>query len=227
MADASVDDRWIGGVELKVGGVGGGQTAADLRLRSTPVGGCEDTTGAGALGVTLGFLGVCLLLAPKLFGAATQAAPPALAVLCCLAASCTYVFAGLYARRFKAMGIAPLQLSFGQLAASSVMMLPIAGVVDRPWTLPVPHAAPLAALVGLAVISTALAYILYFRILARAGATNILLVTFLVPVTAILLSSAFLGEKLAAIHFAAMLLIGAGLAAIDGRLFAWLARRLI
>lgn len=186
----------------------------------------EKLTPRRALGVILGFLGVCLLLAPKLIGAATQDAPPALGVLSCLSASCVYVFAGLYARRFKAMGVTPLQLSFGQLAASSALMVPLAGAIDRPWALPPPHAAPVAALVGLAVISTALAYILYFRILARAGATNILLVTFLVPVTAILLSSAFLGETLGLIHLAAMALIGLGLAAIDGRLLTWLRRRL-
>ena len=118
------------------------------------------------------------------------------------------------------MGVAPMQVAFGQLAASSAMMLPIAGLADRPWTLPMPGLPPILALIGLAVISTAIAYVLYFRILARAGATNLLLVTFLIPVTAILLSSAFLGERLELVHFAARALIGLGLAAIDGRLIA-------
>jgi len=68
--------------------------------------------------------------------------------------------------------------------------------------------------------STALAYILFFRILAVAGATNLLLVTFLIPVTAIVLGAAFLGETLVLRHFVGMALIGIGLAAIDGRVFA-------
>jgi drug/metabolite transporter (DMT)-like permease len=66
-------------------------------------------------------------------------------------------------------------------------------------------------------LSTALAYVIFFRILATAGATNLLLVTLLIPVSAILLGTAILGERLAAGHFAGMALIGLGLAAIDGR----------
>ncbi len=66
-------------------------------------------------------------------------------------------------------------------------------------------------------MSTAIAYVLYFRILATAGATNLLLVTFLIPVSAILLGAAVLGETLEPGHFAGMAMIGAGLACIDGR----------
>jgi drug/metabolite transporter (DMT)-like permease len=80
-----------------------------------------------------------------------------------------------------------------------------------------PSLSAIAALIGVAAISTALAYVLYFRILATAGATNLLLVTFLIPVSAILLGTLFLGEVLTPRQFAGMALIGAGLAAIDGR----------
>ena len=75
------------------------------------------------------------------------------------------------------------------------------------------------ALAGLAILSTALAYVLYFRILAAAGATNLLLVTFLIPVTAILLGATFLGERLEPRHFLGMGFVAAGLALIDGRLW--------
>ena len=92
-------------------------------------------------------------------------------------------------------------------------------VVEQPWTLPAsPSLTVWAALVGLALLSTALAYVLYFRILAAAGATILLLVTFLIPVTAVLLGAAVLGERLAPRHFAGMALIGIGLAVIDGRI---------
>jgi len=97
-------------------------------------------------------------------------------------------------------------------------MLPAVLLVDRPWRLAAPGAAIWGALAGMALLSTALAYILYFRILARAGATNVLLVTFLIPVTALLLGVLVLGERLEPGEIAGMLLIFAGLALIDGRL---------
>jgi drug/metabolite transporter (DMT)-like permease len=101
-------------------------------------------------------------------------------------------------------------------------MIPLALVFA--WPAAVPGAGTLGALVGLALLSTALAYVLYFRILAVAGATNLLLVTFLIPVTAIWLGIAFLGETLAARHLLGMALIGAGLAAMDGRIARALSR---
>jgi drug/metabolite transporter (DMT)-like permease len=115
------------------------------------------------------------------------------------------------------MGITPLITATGQVTASTLMLVPVALVVDRPWTLPMPTTEVWGAVVGLAILSTALAYILYFRILATAGATNLLLVTFLIPISAILLGATLLGERLAPQHFAGMALIGLGLAAIDGR----------
>jgi drug/metabolite transporter (DMT)-like permease len=98
-------------------------------------------------------------------------------------------------------------------------MLPIALVVDQPWTLAAPSLETWMALLGLALLSTAIAYVLFFRILATAGATNLMLVTFLIPVSAILLGAAILGEQLQAKHLIGMAMIAIGLAAIDGRLF--------
>jgi drug/metabolite transporter (DMT)-like permease len=69
----------------------------------------------------------------------------------------------------------------------------------------------------LALLSTALAYIIYFRLLASSGATNLLLVTFLIPVSALLLGATLLDERLNPGHFIGMGFIGVGLAAIDGR----------
>jgi drug/metabolite transporter (DMT)-like permease len=129
----------------------------------------------------------------------------------------SYALAGIYGRRFKAMGITPMMTATGQVVTSSMMLLPLVLIVDRPWTLPMPSHSAIAALIGVASISTALAYVIYFRILATAGATNLLLVTFLVPVSAILLGTLLLDETLRPKHFAGMALIGLGLAAIDGR----------
>ena len=118
----------------------------------------------------------------------------------------------------QAMGVAPMATAAGQVCASTVLLLPLMLLVDRPWTLAMPHAATWAAVLGVGLLSTALAYVLYFRILAAAGATNLLLVTFLIPVSAILLGALVLGEMLLPRHFGGMALIGVGLACIDGRL---------
>jgi drug/metabolite transporter (DMT)-like permease len=87
-----------------------------------------------------------------------------------------------------------------------------------------PHPATWAAVLAVGLLSTAFAYVLYFRILATAGATNLLLVTFLIPVSAILLGVLVLNETLLLRHVAGMALIGGGLACIDGRLPRWFVR---
>ena len=162
-----------------------------------------------------GLLGVVVLIGP----AALKGGSTLWGQAACLAAALSYAFAGVYGRRFRRMGIAPTEAAAGQVTASAVLILPIMLLVDQPWLLPaLPSLTVCLALVGLALLSTALAYVLYFRILEAAGATNLLLVTFLIPITAILLGALVLGERLAPRHFAGMALIGVGLALIDGRI---------
>lgn len=174
----------------------------------------ERLTGGKLAGVLIGFSGVSVMIGT---GALHDFDRHAAAQFLCLAGALSYAFAGIYGRRFRAMGISPTSMAAGQVVASSLIMLPPMLVLDRPWTLPPPSPAAIGALIGVATISTALAYVLYFRILATAGATNLLLVTFLIPVGAILLGTFFLGEILLPHHFMGMALIGVGLAAIDGR----------
>lgn len=175
----------------------------------------EKMTGSRLAGVIIGFLGVVVMLGPKVLdGLGTNV----VAQLACLAAAISYACAGVFGRRFKRMGVAPMLTATGQVTASTLMLLPVMLVVDRPWTLAVPSLTAWGAVIGIAALSTALAYILYFRILATAGATNLLLVTFLIPVSAILLGVAVLGEHLDPEQMVGMVLIAAGLAAIDGRL---------
>lgn len=175
----------------------------------------DEKMNAGRLaGVVIGFTGVVLMIGPE---ALKGLGVDVFAQLAVLGAAIAYAFAGVFGRRFRRMGMAPLITATGQVTASTLMLVPVALVVDRPWTLPMPTAEIWGAIVGLALLSTALAYILYFRILATAGATNLLLVTFLIPISAILLGATLLGERLAPEHFAGMVLIGLGLAAIDGR----------
>ena len=141
-----------------------------------------------------------------------------LAQLAVVAAAMAYAFAGIFGRRFK--GTPPMVTAAGQLGASALLMLPLVLLVDRPMSLAMPTPASWGALLGLAVLSTALAYVIYFRVLAHAGATNLLLVTFLIPVSALLLGIGILGEVLQTRELVGMTLIGLGLAAIDGRLVA-------
>lgn len=182
----------------------------------------EKLTRARLFGVVVGILGVALMIGED---ALRALGVDVVAQLAILAAAISYAFAGVYGRRFRALGITPIATATGQVSASSIMLLPVMLWVDRPWTLPTPSASTVGALVGIALLSTALAYILYFRILATAGATNLLLVTFLIPVSAILLRVLVLGEVLLPSHLIGMACIGLGLAAIDGRLWRWITKR--
>lgn len=175
----------------------------------------EKMSGGRLAGTIVGFAGVALMIGPS---ALSGLGSHLLAELAVLGAALSYAFAGIYGRRFKAMGINPIVTATGQISASAVLMIPLALLIDRPWTLAMPGVATIAALVAIALISTAFAYIIFFRILASAGATNLMLVTFLIPVSAILLGWLFLGEVLAMQHFIGMATIVAGLVLIDGRL---------
>ena len=182
----------------------------------------EKMSRGGVAGVLVGVAGVVVMIGPEMLGGLGTNVVAQIAVL---GASLAYALAGVFGRRFWRMGVAPLLTATGQVTASTLLLIPVALVVDRPWTLAAPAAEIWAAVVALALLSTALAYVLYSRILASAGATNLLLVTFLIPVSAIVLGASLLGEQLEPKHFAGMALIGLGLAAIDGRALGWLARR--
>jgi drug/metabolite transporter (DMT)-like permease len=180
----------------------------------THLAGQERLTAGRVVGVGAGFSGVAVLIGPSAFAGAGDL----WAELACLAATLSYAISTTYARR-RFVGVAPLVLACGQLTAAAVIMTPVALALEAPWRLPVPSAPTLAAAAALGVFSTALAYLLFFRIIARAGATALNLVTFLIPIVAVLLGAALLGEVLLLRHLAGFALIAAGLAAIDGRLF--------
>lgn len=174
----------------------------------------EKATGLKIGGVLAGLIGVAILMGPDAVGGLSGALLPQLA---CLGAALSYGFAGLYGRRFR--DLPPLVTATGQLSATTAMSLPLVLILNPPWTLPVPSPTAVGALIGLAVLSTALAYVIFFQIMRRAGGTNAMLVTFLIPVSAILLGAGFLGEVLLPRHLAGMAAIFIGLALIDGRLF--------
>ena len=171
-------------------------------------------------GVVFGLIGVIVMIGPSALAGLGLNIVAQLAVL---GAALSYGFAAIFGRRF--MGIPPLSTAAGQLTGTTMMMLPIMIVIDKPWTLPPVNFVTWGAVLGLAVLCTSMAYIIYFRILATAGATNVLLVTFLIPVSALLLGMTVLGERPDLRHFIGMALIGFGLAAIDRRLVVFLRER--
>ena len=176
----------------------------------------EPVTRSKLLGAVLGLIGVIILIGPSALAGLDA---NLLAQLAVLGAALSYAFAGVYARRFPRMNIDPIVAAAGQLLMSALVMISLALVFEAPGQLLESSARVWMAVVFMAVFSTALAYILYFRLLASAGATNAILVTLLIPVTAILLGTIVLGERLESGHFVGMIVIGLGLAVIDGRLW--------
>jgi drug/metabolite transporter (DMT)-like permease len=170
-------------------------------------------------GVIIGLIGVIILRGSGPGFESGQG----LGILLCLAAALSYGISALIARR----GLAdspPLATATFQLMASSLMMTVVAGSFERPWQLPMPGAVTWLAVFGLAALSTALAYIVFFQVLRRSGATNVMLVTLLVPVTAILLGSLMLGEHISLREIAGALVVGSALLLIDGRVLKFFQR---
>src|SRR5262249_31972328 len=144
-------------------------------------------------------------------------------MLCILGAALSYAVSALWMRRLR--HIPPLVSSAAQLTCASVMLLPLAGAIDRFWLLPAPDAPAFLAVLGLALVSPALAYLVFFRLNASAGPSNVMLVTLLIPVTATILGVLVLGESLTQHQVAGAFIIASGLVVIDGRLLDWLGRR--
>jgi drug/metabolite transporter (DMT)-like permease len=167
------------------------------------------------LGVLIGLAGVAVLRDPEVGVTGTQT----VGMLLSLGAALSYAFCGLWGRR-KLIDVAPITSSACQLLCSSVVLGLLACAVDRPWQLPMPGPLTWLALFGIAALSTALAYVVFFRVLVRSGATNVMLVTLLIPVTAIVAGYLLLGEPLSTRELVGAAFIGGALVVIDGRLLA-------
>ncbi len=172
----------------------------------------ERLTPAKLAGIALGISGVIVILGEDV----SDLSGSLIAKLAVIAAAISYAFSGVYGRRLK--GTPPVVLAWGQMTAASVMLLPLVVFIDRPWETAAWHLDAVLSVIALAVFSTALAYMLFFRLLANIGATNTSLVTFLIPISSLLLGYLFLDETFGLVQVAGMLLIAAGMATIDGRL---------
>jgi drug/metabolite transporter (DMT)-like permease len=164
-------------------------------------------------GVLSGIIGVVIIIGPDALKALTS---NVLAQLAVVGAAISYAFAGIFGKLFK--NLSPYITATGQLTCSALIMMPITLLVDKPWMMHMPGPRIWGSVIALALVCTALAYVIYFRVLTTAGATNVLLATFLIPVSALLLGIFLLNERLELRHFAGMAFIGFGLAAIDGRI---------
>jgi drug/metabolite transporter (DMT)-like permease len=174
----------------------------------------EAATPAKVAGVVLGLAGVAVMIGLDTLSGLGHAILPQLAIL---GAAISYAFAGTFGRRFRRMGVDPITTSAGMVSGSTLILLPVMLALDG-WPGPDVPPSVWLSVATLGILCTGLAYVLYFRILARAGATNLSLVTFLVPVSAILLGWLFLNETLGPAHLLGVGMIAAGLALIDGRL---------
>lgn len=168
------------------------------------------------VGVLVGFLGVAVMIG---IDALEALGIHIFAQIAILVATTSYAFAGIFGKRFQTLGVKPLTVATGQVTASSFLMLPFVLIIDQPWQLSLPSVNSIIALIALALLSTVLAYILFFEILARAGATNLLLVTFLIPPSAIILGVLILNETIQFNQMLGLTVIILSLLIIDGRVF--------
>lgn len=175
-------------------------------------------------GCLVGLFGTAVLIGPRALAPFTGGGgPPLWALVLPVLAAFSYGLATTYGKRFR--GVAAPVAAAGQLTASTLILLPVALLLDAPWTLPFPPASVVLSVLALALLSTAYGYILYFRIMAAAGATNTSLVTLLVPPSAILAGMLFLGERITPLGFLGMALVLIGLVILDGRVIARLRAR--
>lgn len=182
----------------------------------------EPVTRTKVVAIVIGFVGVVVMIGPDVLGELGRAAWAQLAIL---GASLSYAFAGAYGKRFHAWGVTPLVASAGQISMSAVILVAVILLTGNLGSFSGADTAAWASVVVLAIFCTAFAYLLFFRLLASAGATNVMLVTFIIPVSAILLGVSFLGERLRPVELLGMALIALGLVIIDGRLLRRFARQ--
>lgn len=167
------------------------------------------------LGVPVGIVGTAILIGPNLQSGTMSV----LGQLAALLATFLYAVSSIYARRFKAWGLSPIMIATGQVTMAGLMLLPVTLIIEQPWTLPMPPMETVYALIGITLLGTVMSYILYFKLIDSAGATNASLVTFLNPVTAIILGTLLLGEIITPTQMLGIVVIMLGLVIIDGRLF--------
>ena len=176
----------------------------------------EHLTPLKGLGILSGVVGAAVLIGPEFL---RDIGSNVLSQLAVLGGAVSYSIAAVFGKRFGRKDMSPISIAAGQVTMAVVLLVPFVLLFDRPWTLPFPGLDSVAAVAGLALGSTGIAYVIYYRVLASAGATNLMLVNFLAPVSALLLGIFILGETLTREQVIGMAFIALGLVMIDGRVF--------
>jgi drug/metabolite transporter (DMT)-like permease len=177
----------------------------------------EKATPSRVIGVFVGMAGIIIMIGPDAMKGMSN---NLLAQLACLISTIFYSLAAIFARRLSQSALTPMAVATGQTMAAALMMLPIMLIIDQPWTMAMPRLDATLAAFAIALVSTALAYFLYFKLIDRSGASNAQLVAFLMPILAVILGIAFLRESLNGGQIAGAGFIAIGLLIIDGRLIA-------
>ncbi len=173
----------------------------------------ERMTPIRVIGVILGLTGVSILIG---FSGIQISGMKLLGQVAMLGAALCYALSAIYGRRFR--GESPIVVASGVLTGATVMMIPVVFLFEQPLSLS-PDTTTITALAGLTLLSTTLAYVFYFKTLSLTGPTNLLLVTFLIPIVAVFLGVVVLGESLGLNVIIGMIFIFAALVVTDGRVF--------
>jgi drug/metabolite transporter (DMT)-like permease len=172
----------------------------------------------GVLGLAIGFIGVVLIVSPGL----AEAAGTVPGQLALLGSSFSYAVGNVYARR-NVRGLPPLIPAVFQVTFALLIVGVLAIVLERPWETSRPDAEAWFSVVWLGILGSGMAYLAYFRLLARWGATRTSLVAYLLPVVGIVLGYLVLQEPIDATLVGGTALVIAGVALVNGR---WGRRRL-
>lgn len=167
-------------------------------------------------GLTLGLCGVAVLMGPAALASLGPGGEGVIGQAAVLGAAGVYALGGLLGRRLK--GLPPMVNAACMLIAATFMAVPAAYLVEGPLH-PAPSMEAIAAVGMLGFVGTGVAFIFFFHILKVAGATNVLLVTFLNPVSAMILAALLIGEPITPVKLGGFCLVLAGLVVVDGRVF--------
>jgi len=172
------------------------------------LGGSDRPTLRRLFGVGAGLAGICLIVG---FEALNGLGHSLLAQLALVAASVCYGCAAMFGRVFR--GLDPMVPAAGSLLSGAAMLVPVSILVDRPWTL-APSAASMSAVLALAVLSTALAFTIYFRLIRTLGPMSTAAQAYLRVPIGVLIGVVFLGERLAPTAWAGLACVVAGVVAM-------------
>ena len=172
----------------------------------------------GVVGLAIGFIGVVLIVSPGLTGAISTV--PGMVAL--LGSSFSYAWGNVYARR-NVRGLAPLIPAVFQVSFALLIVGTLALTVERPWETATPDAQAWFSVIWLGILGSGMAYLAYFRLLSKWGATRTALVAYLLPIVGIVLGAVVLQEPIGPMLIAGTVLVTAGVALVNGR---WGRRRL-